>query len=98
MAPSRNDPCPCGSGKKLKKCCGPKGKQPMSGGMRRPSFLPPGEGGVDVAVPRGMTPEYMKEMMVVIDDLQFGNCGSEAEAMANPAEYMRVMDRMNRFL
>ena len=84
--------------KKLKKCCGPKGKQPMSGGMRRPSFLPPGEGGVDVAVPRGLTPEYMKEMMGLIDDLQFGNCGSEAEAMANPAEYRRVMDRMNRFL
>jgi uncharacterized protein YecA (UPF0149 family) len=21
-APSRNDPCPCGSGKKYKKCCG----------------------------------------------------------------------------
>ena len=51
-----------------------------------------------MAVPRGMTPEYMKEMMGLIDDLQFGNCGSEAEAMANPAEYRRVMDRMNRFL
>ncbi len=24
-APGRNDPCPCGSGKKYKKCCG-KGK------------------------------------------------------------------------
>ncbi len=23
-APSRNDPCPCGSGKKYKKCCGAK--------------------------------------------------------------------------
>lgn len=22
----RNDPCPCGSGKKFKKCCEPKGK------------------------------------------------------------------------
>ena len=22
QAPSRNDPCPCGSGKKFKKCCG----------------------------------------------------------------------------
>ena len=21
-APGRNDPCPCGSGKKFKKCCG----------------------------------------------------------------------------
>jgi uncharacterized protein YecA (UPF0149 family) len=23
--PGRNDPCPCGSGKKYKKCCGAKG-------------------------------------------------------------------------
>lgn len=23
--PQRNDPCPCGSGKKYKKCCGAKG-------------------------------------------------------------------------
>lgn len=23
-APGRNDPCPCGSGKKYKKCCGKK--------------------------------------------------------------------------
>jgi SWIM/SEC-C metal-binding protein len=22
LTPSRNDPCPCGSGKKYKKCCG----------------------------------------------------------------------------
>ncbi|MCJ7610645.1 MAG: SEC-C domain-containing protein, partial [Candidatus Aminicenantes bacterium] len=22
--PGRNDPCPCGSGKKYKRCCGPK--------------------------------------------------------------------------
>jgi preprotein translocase subunit SecA len=22
QAPARNDPCPCGSGKKYKKCCG----------------------------------------------------------------------------
>ncbi len=24
QTPSRNDPCPCGSGKKYKKCCGAK--------------------------------------------------------------------------
>ena len=24
QAPRRNDPCPCGSGKKYKKCCGAK--------------------------------------------------------------------------
>lgn len=24
QGPSRNDPCPCGSGKKYKKCCGAK--------------------------------------------------------------------------
>jgi hypothetical protein len=24
---NRNDPCPCGSGKKYKKCCGPKEEQ-----------------------------------------------------------------------
>ena len=26
----RNDPCPCGSGKKYKKCCGPAAKQDLS--------------------------------------------------------------------
>ena len=25
--PERNDPCPCGSGKKYKKCCGKQGKK-----------------------------------------------------------------------
>lgn len=25
--PERNDPCPCGSGKKFKKCCGAPGKE-----------------------------------------------------------------------
>jgi hypothetical protein len=28
---SRNDPCPCGSGKKYKKCCGAKKESPVSG-------------------------------------------------------------------
>ncbi len=34
---SRNDPCPCGSGKKYKKCCGVKeieAKKPRLGGAR----------------------------------------------------------------
>ena len=25
--PGRNDPCPCGSGKKFKQCCGAKGRR-----------------------------------------------------------------------
>ncbi|MGH9364250.1 MAG: SEC-C metal-binding domain-containing protein, partial [Thermoanaerobaculia bacterium] len=25
MAPGRNEPCPCGSGKKFKRCCGARG-------------------------------------------------------------------------
>jgi hypothetical protein len=28
---SRNDPCPCGSGKKYKKCCGAKRQSPLAG-------------------------------------------------------------------
>ena len=27
----RNDPCPCGSGKKFKKCCGSQANQPAAG-------------------------------------------------------------------
>lgn len=27
----RNDPCPCGSGKKYKKCCGAAGDDPLAG-------------------------------------------------------------------
>lgn len=33
MQPSRNDPCPCGSGKKYKKCC-MNNSQPVSGLQR----------------------------------------------------------------
>lgn len=30
MSMGRNDPCPCGSGKKVKKCCGfTKGRKPL---------------------------------------------------------------------
>lgn len=29
VTPGRNDPCPCGSGKKHKKCCGQRAAQPM---------------------------------------------------------------------
>ena len=32
-APSRNAPCPCGSGKKYKRCCG-QGSRPQTGGAR----------------------------------------------------------------
>ncbi len=28
---SRNDPCPCGSGNKYKKCCGAKRSSPLNG-------------------------------------------------------------------
>src|ERR1700721_2723068 len=30
MKTQRNDPCPCGSGKKYKKCCGQTGVEPLS--------------------------------------------------------------------
>ena len=31
MTVGRNDPCPCGSGKKFKKCCAAKGDTPTAG-------------------------------------------------------------------
>jgi hypothetical protein len=31
MKPQRNDPCPCGSGKKYKKCCLPKDRDQAHG-------------------------------------------------------------------
>ena len=31
MTVGRNDPCPCGSGKKFKKCCGAKAEPPTAG-------------------------------------------------------------------
>jgi hypothetical protein len=31
----RNEPCPCGSGKKYKKCCGPKDAEALAEFMRR---------------------------------------------------------------
>jgi len=34
VKPARNDPCPCGSGKKFKKCC--LGKDDGEQGLRRP--------------------------------------------------------------
>ena len=40
--PGRNDPCPCGSGKKYKKCCGLSQKQ--GGFVQTPeSWFPPSE-------------------------------------------------------
>lgn len=41
MHPGRNDPCPCGSGKKYKKCCGLKEQADQkSKAMRRGSLFP----------------------------------------------------------
>src|SRR3990170_8910439 len=37
----RNAPCPCGSGRKYKKCCGDPLKEQRSGGVRRLDALPP---------------------------------------------------------
>ena len=35
----RNDPCPCGSGKKYKKCCGLPEKMPSSSNLHTSSFI-----------------------------------------------------------
>jgi len=47
MAPAdrtgRNDPCPCGSGKKYKKCCLPKEKEARRGAERQPPGYEPVE-------------------------------------------------------
>ena len=37
--PGPNDPCPCGSGKKRKKCCGKDGRSPGAGKRRTPPYL-----------------------------------------------------------
>ena len=44
----RNDPCPCGSGKKYKKCCGARGAVACDEGCRRKSSCPGVPGGGDV--------------------------------------------------
>jgi hypothetical protein len=36
MNPGRNDPCPCGSGKKYKKCCLPKGEEAKRATQAKP--------------------------------------------------------------
>jgi methionyl aminopeptidase len=58
--PGRNDPCPCGSGKKFKKCHGATGETaglPAAAPIRRP--LRPGRVGPPLAVPaRIPRPEY----------------------------------------
>jgi hypothetical protein len=43
MKAGRNDPCPCGSGKKFKKCCLTKGQSAVSGapGSEPRAWLPP---------------------------------------------------------
>ena len=43
MAPDRNAPCPCGSGKKMKKCCGVGGIYQRGLNARIPEVLPPPE-------------------------------------------------------
>lgn len=42
----RNDPCPCGSGKKYKKCCGEAGK-PKFQAQQITSNVPPQAGGAN---------------------------------------------------
>ncbi len=45
VKPGRNDPCPCGSGKKYKKCCSDK----PDAGPARPPWQPPPQAGAQVA-------------------------------------------------
>lgn len=44
MSPGRNDPCPCGSGKKFKRCCGFNGSRPHINGREAVPSQHPGEG------------------------------------------------------
>ncbi|MBI3442110.1 MAG: tetratricopeptide repeat protein [Proteobacteria bacterium] len=46
MNPGRNDPCPCGSGKKFKRCCGINGAQPRmdQSGLARREPIVAGDG------------------------------------------------------
>ncbi len=51
--PGRNSLCPCGSGKKYKRCCGAKAAIPLASELRRGSFRyePGSYGGPDAFVP-----------------------------------------------
>ncbi len=76
MAPTdrtgRNDPCPCGSGKKYKKCCLPKEKETR----RKEERQPPGYGPVERAL-KWLEKRYPDEMAAAIHE-HLGLAGEDA--------------------
>jgi tetratricopeptide (TPR) repeat protein len=80
MRPGRNDPCPCGSTRKFKHCCG------------RPATMPPaavGVGGVAVRVGAGGAGVSAHEIGALVELLNKGR-SSEAEAEARTAALLRA--------
>ena len=106
--PGRNDPCPCGSGKKYKKCCLLR-DETARGEHKVIPFVPPpasdrssGPAG-DVSDPEEFDPEeLLKEVEKAIDDEEMvelaeamGDCSDEDEDRIIE-DHMELMDLLER--
>jgi hypothetical protein len=63
MQPGRNAPCPCGSGKKYKKCCAPKDAENTTG-------VPPELRALQGNPEETLDPEFAESMLAAIRNLQ----------------------------
>jgi tetratricopeptide (TPR) repeat protein len=85
---SRNQPCPCGSGKKYKRCCLPKDETAASAALRQPDPLCDFEWDDD----------HLEEDSNAVIDLIHEGRFDEAEAAAREllARYPEVVDGLER--
>jgi hypothetical protein len=58
--PGRNDPCPCGSGRKYKQCCLEKDEAAIRDALAKAAALSP-EPAPDVPAPRARPPKHKTE-------------------------------------
>lgn len=66
--PGRNDPCPCGSGKKYKKCCLEKDRDSPGDRRPQPQKVQPGIKAMAAEISRLMTPPTVAYDNIEFDD------------------------------
>ena len=83
MNPGRNDPCPCDSGKKFKKCCG----QDESGAAFRAAQQRPAAASHSYAREEALAPAEMARLVALFDAGLFGELESQARDLLKQYPY-----------
>jgi hypothetical protein len=91
MKVGRNDPCPCGSGKKYKKCCTPKYDAPAATPVQTRAWAPKGDGRFEdfgSFASRAWTPEKLAGMSdnEIVDKLNALGIRTDQQTFAREAE------------